>query len=134
MQISVKDFEQIIPKCRSKETSADPEGRSDLNPSYRQCLITALLANEFLWLDVYAEKVRLDSDFNDYHYFNKNKQNASIRFCEEQFLYEKIISKTSERPLPKDRIEILLERSPEIKQRYEIIKKKFEEEIASVFR
>ena len=48
IQISVDDFTKAIKKCRSRETSADPENRSDKNPSYRQCLVTALLANEFL--------------------------------------------------------------------------------------
>lgn len=48
MENSVEKFEQLLPKCRSRETTAEPEGRSDNNPSYRQCLVTALLANEFL--------------------------------------------------------------------------------------
>lgn len=48
MNISLQNFEQTIKACRCKETSGDPEKRSDNNPSYRQCLFTALLANELL--------------------------------------------------------------------------------------
>jgi len=136
MNISVDDFKQIIRKCRSKETSGDPEKRSDKNPSYRQCLVTALLANDFLWLDVYAEKVRLENNFHDYHYFNKDIQNTPIRFCEEQFAYEKILVSTnkrkSERKISKEWREVILEMSPKTKQRYEIFKHRFEEEIASL--
>jgi hypothetical protein len=48
MQVSVDDFTRTVKKCWSRETSGDPEYRSEENPSYRQCLVTALLANEVL--------------------------------------------------------------------------------------
>ncbi|MFA7298463.1 MAG: hypothetical protein WC010_02340 [Candidatus Absconditabacterales bacterium] len=132
--ISVDNFPHIIKKCRSRETSADSEKWSQNNPSYRQCLITALLANEFLGLDIYAEKVRLDNDFNAYHFFNKDTNNQDIRFCEEQFDNEKILTKKRQRPMNKERMEIILERNPEVNQRYNILKQRFQEEIKKIFR
>jgi len=48
MQLSVDVFEKTVRNCRSKESSGSPESRSDSNPSYRQCLVTALLAHEIL--------------------------------------------------------------------------------------
>ena len=134
MKISVDIFKQIIKHSRSRETSGDPEHWTDNNPSYRQCLVTALLANEFLWLDTHAEKVTLESNYHGYHYFNKNQQNIAIRFCEEQFAYEKILAKTPERPLNQDKIDIIFAWNPEVKHKYEILKKKFEEEMQKVFR
>ena len=48
MHLSIDTFKQIIKHSRSRETSGDPEHWSNTNPSYRQCLVTALLANELL--------------------------------------------------------------------------------------
>lgn len=48
MNISERDFTRALKKSWSRETSGDPEHWSEKNPSYRQCLYTALLANEFL--------------------------------------------------------------------------------------
>ena len=44
----MNDFTQTIKKCWSRETSGDQKKRSETNPSYRQCLVTALLANDIL--------------------------------------------------------------------------------------
>ena len=74
MHISVDTFTEAIKKSWHRESSGDPELRSDENPSYRQCLVTALLANEFLLLPVFAEKITSDRNRTGYHYFNKDKQ------------------------------------------------------------
>ena len=134
MQLSVDVFEKTVRNCRSKESSGSPESRSDSNPSYRQCLVTALLAHEILWLSVFAEKITNEHNRIGHHFFNKDTENIPIRFCEEQFAYEKILARHRERPLNEERIEFLLERHPEIKQRYELFKKKFETELTSIFR
>ena len=134
MQLSVDDFARVLPKCRSKETSWDPANRSDKNPSYRQCLATALLANEVLEFDVYAEKWLLENGYEWFHFFNKDKQNISIRFCEEQFTFTKVLKKKQEKPITKWWIDVLLDISPESKQRYEILKEKFQKEIQIAFR
>gem|GEM_PF-1456862 len=48
MKLSVDAFNQVIRKCRCKETSADPEGRSQDNPSHMHCFTTAVLLFETL--------------------------------------------------------------------------------------
>ncbi len=128
------NFPSIIKKCRSKETSSDPEHRSQDNSSYRQCLATALLASDFLWFSVYAEKITIDADRTGYHYFNKDMQNIPLNFCEEQFAHENITARKDERLLDKNRIDVILKFHPEIKQQYEILKQRFEEEIAILFK
>jgi hypothetical protein len=81
---------------------------------------------------MYSEKVTTAKRIA-YQYFNKNKENACYRFCEEQFANDKILKTESERPLAKDRIEALLEMNPPIRKRYEIIKEKFQTEIKKTF-
>lgn len=61
MRTALDTFMDTLPLCRSKETSGDDARRSDANPSYRQCLVSALLAHDILGIDVYAEKMLLDS-------------------------------------------------------------------------
>ncbi|MCX6823609.1 MAG: hypothetical protein NT085_00575 [candidate division SR1 bacterium] len=131
MKISVKKFEQILPECRSKETSGDMEGWSPENPSHRQCDVTALLSHTLLGYDIYAEKVLLESGYENYHYFNKNKKNKAIRLCEEQFVQDKIIQHNPEKLLKNDRIDIFLSLYPDIKQRYTLLEKKFLEKLST---
>jgi len=95
-------------------------------------LVTALLANELLWLDVYAEKVTLESWFHGYHYFNKDQQNVPVRFCDEQFAYEKVLTRKHEKLLNKEKLEIILSRNPEIKHKYNLLKKTFQTEITKI--
>jgi len=134
MKLSVDDFRQTIKKCRSRETSGDSENRSEKNPSYRQCLVTALLANEFLWFDVYAKRGTLESGYTGNHFYNKDTNYEKICFSKEQFLYDKIITAEDwARLINKEQIDILLEMNPETKKRYEILKQKFQTEIRSLF-
>jgi hypothetical protein len=67
-----------------------------------------------------------------YQYFNKNKE-ESFRFCKEQFDHDQILNTENERPVDEERMDVLLELHPDIKQRYEILKKKFQEEIMVLF-
>ncbi|MFA7717850.1 MAG: hypothetical protein WC875_03995 [Candidatus Absconditabacterales bacterium] len=129
MDISLQNFSQIIKTCRSKETSGDPERRFDKNPSYRQCQVTALLAHEILGLLVYVEKLTLENNYTGYHYFNKDKGNLSIRFCEEQFTNEKVVARKQEKLLDEEKIAALLEIYPETKQKYELLRQKFQEQL-----
>ena len=94
MQLSVDVFEKTVRNCRSKESSGDPESRSDSNPSYRQCLVTALLAHEILWLSVFAEKITNEHNRIGHHFFNKDTENIPIRFCEEQFAMKRYLQDT----------------------------------------
>lgn len=48
MTTSENDFIRTIEKCWSRETAMDPKNRSEQNPSYSQCLATALLARDEL--------------------------------------------------------------------------------------
>lgn len=48
MQLSLDELKPIIPKCRSAETSADPEGWTPENPSHMQCFNTAILLFKIL--------------------------------------------------------------------------------------
>lgn len=48
MKLSTEKFKHIITKCRNKETAMDPNKRSKNNPSYSQCLVTALVARDEL--------------------------------------------------------------------------------------
>ncbi len=134
MKISVKKFEQILPKCRSKETSGDWVWWSPENPSHRQCDVTALLAHTLLWYDIYTEKVVLESGYESYHYFNKNKQNKDVRLCEWQFTQDKILQQDPEKLLKNDRIDIFLRLYPDTNQRYEILKQRFGKEIEKIIR
>ena len=134
MQLSVDVFEKTVRNCRSKESSGDPESRSDTNPAYRQCLATALLAQEFLWLSVFAEKISGENNHTWYHFFNKNRENIPIHFCEEQFAYERILARKKERPVHQDQIDVLLEWHPEVKSRYDILKKRFQSELEKTIR
>jgi len=61
MNIDIEKFQDLLTKSRSRETSGDPENWTPQNPSYRQCLVTAILADELLGLCVIREKVLLDS-------------------------------------------------------------------------
>jgi hypothetical protein len=131
MKISVKKFEQLLPKCRSRETTAEPEGRSDNNPSYRQCLVTALLANEFLWLPIYSEKIIFEDNRIRKHYFNGYRKHEYKHFCAEQFVYETKHTRTNTKLKTKERIATIKENYPSIHQRYEILKKRLQEEITS---
>lgn len=125
---SVDTFSHAIKKCRSRETSGAPEERSEKNPSRGQCLATALLANEVLWLSVYAEKLTLASR-TLYHYFNKNENDEDYRFCAEQLTHFEILERQKERLLGKDQLNVLLEQNPGIQQRYALLKKTFQTEI-----
>lgn len=55
-----------------------------------------------------------------------------IRFCEEQFAHEKIIAKKSARNVSSGGITVLLEHNPELKQRYEILKNNFKEQLQKI--
>jgi len=134
MQLSMNDFAHAIRKCRSKETSGDPERRSDTNPSHRQCLGTALLANQKLWFDIYSEKIVFEDNKIEHHYFNKDEEGNSVCFCEEQFIYEKVITRKKSKLKSKERISTVMEEYPGIKKRYEILTWRFQEEIVSLFR
>jgi hypothetical protein len=85
-------------------------------------------------LSVFVENITTDTHPTGHHFFNKDSKEIPIRFCEEQFTYDKILARKKERPLNQEKIEFLLERHPEIKQRYAIFKKKFEAELALVFK
>ena len=132
MKISIDAFEKAIKNCRCKETSGDPEYWSDKNPSYRQCLVTALLANEVLGLDAFAEKVTLDSGFSAHHYFNKDTNKNYFRFCEGQFIFEKILTREKEKSLSKEWFTALLEQYPDINGRYKLFKERFQKEILQI--
>lgn len=131
MEISVREFTQIIRKSWNQETSGFPEQWSSQNPSCGQCLVTALLAHEILWLSVYTEKITLRNKAG-YHYFNKDTDNKEHRFCEEQFIGQEILWRDPERSLDQQRIDILLERNPDIKKRYEFLKQNFQQQIHSI--
>lgn len=83
-----------------------------------------------LWFSVYAEELILH-DTKEYHYFNKNEKDISYRFCEEQFAHEKVLARKEARLLNKDQVNVLLERHPETKIKYEILKNKFQNQIQS---
>ena len=129
MDILLYDFECTLRKCRCKETSGDPEKRSDKNPSYRQCLFTALLANEVLWLSFCSEKVTLGTGLTHYHYFNKDTSGNIYRFCEEQFQSEIIIQRTEEKIRSNERRDTFLSMYPHIRAKYQLLKDKFQTEI-----
>ncbi len=126
MQLTIDSFTDTIKESRCKESSWDPEARSRDNPSYRQCDVTALLAHALLWLDIYTEKVTLASTYTNYHYFNKDKENKPIRFCEEQFIHDNILVREDEKKLKHDRIDIFLRLYPSVYQRYEILRQRFQ--------
>lgn len=73
----------------------------------------------------------LESGYENYHYFNKNKKNKAIRLCEEQFVQDKIIQHNPEKLLKNDRIDIFLSLYPDIKQRYTLLEKKFLEKLST---
>lgn len=132
MNISERDFTRALKNSWSRETSGDPEHRSDTNPSYRQCLITALLANEFLKFDIYTEVVHLESGFRGEHYFNfDNDKKKRWDFCDEQFAHEKVLNRKRERKLLAQP-ESLKNYNESIRRRYDILKQKFQTEIQKV--
>lgn len=90
MIITTQTIKEILPQCRSRETSSDEAHWSKDNASYRQCLVTAILANELLGWSIHAEKVIVQSREQLYHYFNKDQEGNTIRLCEDQFLFENI--------------------------------------------
>ena len=48
MTTTERDFVRTITRCWSRETAMDPHNRSEQNPSYSQCLATALVARDEL--------------------------------------------------------------------------------------
>ncbi len=130
MKFSVDTFKQTIKQCRSQETALDPKKRSLQHPSYSQCLLTALLASDELWFSVHVERLEHPERKRGMsHFFNKDANNNEVRFCEEQFNNLLVIQKSSAKLFTDDNIRILLERYPEVKQKYKILKHTFQEEL-----
>lgn len=137
MTTSENDFIRTIEKCWSRETAMDPKNRSEQNPSYSQCLATALLARDELWLSVYVEKlIDPTTTTSRYHFFNKDIHNNDIRFCEEQFTHmpDIQIHKQRERIIDEEHLSIIIERNPEVQKKYDILKEKFQSELEKTIR
>ena len=73
----------------------------------------------------------LESGYENYHYFNKDKKNKAVRLCEEQFIQDKILQHDPEKLLKNDRISIFLNLYPDIKQRYTLLEQRFLEKLST---
>lgn len=132
-----RDFIRTIEKCWSRETAMDPQNRSQQNPSYSQCLATALIARDELWVSVYVEKLTDPTTTKSrYHFFNKDTNNKDMRFCEEQFTHmpDIHIHKQRERIIDTEHLSIIMEWNPEAQKKYDILKQKFQSEIEKIIR
>jgi hypothetical protein len=88
-------------------------------------------------LSVYVERLTDPTTTTSrYHFFNKDIHNNDIRFCEEQFtrMPDIHIHKQRERIIDAEHLSVIIAWNPEVQQRYDILKKKFQSEIEKTIR
>lgn len=77
------ELEQILRRCWSPETSADPAGWTNSNPSVGQCAVTALVVQDYLGGDIVWAAVPVGQKTVS-HYFNRI-DGKEIDLTREQF-------------------------------------------------
>lgn len=134
MNISLETFEQAIRKARCRETSADPEGRTPDNPSHMHCFTTAVLLYETLGFPAYVEKLFFDSGEFAPHCYNRGHDQQEIRMTEEQVERYIVTKRYPKFQLTDDNIEFVFSVSPEIKEKYDMLKQRFQTEIKKIIK
>ena len=80
------ELNKILKKSWSKKTSADPENQTQKNPAWGQCLITALIVQDFFGGKILGGKVKIPRETKLYaHYWNKLPGGQETDFSKEQF-------------------------------------------------
>lgn len=75
------EFLQLIQKACQRETSADPDGWSDDNPTWGHCAVVALLAQDFFG----GQILRASLNETPFASSGSHYRNESDDFTEEQF-------------------------------------------------
>jgi len=70
LNMDLNTLEKALQKSWSKETSYRPNEWSDVNPSFGQCAITALIVNDYFGGDIVWSEALLPSGQKISHFFN----------------------------------------------------------------
>lgn len=82
------DRDQLAAAIRAgwtRETSADPDEWSEVNPSRGQCDVTSLVVLEYLGGDLQLAEVYLDGEQVEHHYWNQLSANEALDLTGQQF-------------------------------------------------
>lgn len=94
--MELKELAEAIKKCWSKETSQDPRFWSPESPSAGQCLVTALVVQDFFGgaiLEAVTYQTIRGKNYRLKHFWNRIADGQEIDFTRDQFPEGTIIPK-----------------------------------------
>lgn len=121
--ISIKDFEKLLPQICDKKTSVDPNGWTEKNPLWGHCAVVSLLALDLFGGDLLRVSLKGTKFASSrWHYWNKLPDGTEWDFTRLQFgaCYPRGLKVVT-------RIRKEVMSYPPTVRRYELLKKRFEE-------
>lgn len=116
-------LEKALLKSWSKETSYFPAEWNELNPSFGQCAITALIVNDYFGGDIVWSEAILPNGQKISHFFNMVK-GKEVDLTHSQFPEGTIVPKGVEKKKDFASTREFMLSSDNTKKRYELLKEK----------
>ena len=128
IESEISKLEEAIRKSWSKETSSDPEKWAYENPAWGQCAVTALIVHDYLGGDIVWAEAKLPDGKSISHYFNQIKW-KEVDLTRRQFPEGTVIPQGIEKKKEYASTRAYVLSFPVTQQRYEILKKRVEENL-----
>jgi len=126
--MTIDELEKILKKSWSKETSYFPDGWSETNPVWGQCAVSALIVNNHFGGEIVWAEAVLPDGRKISHYFNLI-DGREVDLTRSQFPPETRIPAGVEKKETFTSVRECLLSDGNFKKRYEILKKKVEDNL-----
>jgi len=128
-KLNLEKLKDLLKKSWSKESSAYPESWTPKNPAWGQCLVTALLIQDYKGGKILEGKVKMGGKMRK-HFWNELPGGKEFDFTKEQFSNNtNNISITKKEEMKSEFISHCL-RIQNVRQRYFLLKSNFEKLIS----